>query len=62
MREIFNEGNAELIAQVDRLTNVVIDILNKDTSISIGDDIISASAARGAKNFKRRTGQNQFAL
>lgn len=62
MREVFGESNAELVAKVDRLTNVVIDILNKDTSISIGDDTISASAARGAMNYKRRTGKSQFSF
>ena len=36
-------------------------INNNNVEIKIGDDVISASAARGAKDYKKRTGMNQFA-
>lgn len=62
MREIFNESNGELAILLDKNNKLLTELLNKDTSITIGDETISASAARGAKSFKRRTGQNQFAI
>ena len=63
MREVIMEGNddlADVIIQVGR--QVVEAIQSNETKITIGDDVISAAAARGAKNYKYRTGRNQFAV
>lgn len=62
MREVFNESTSQMVVLLDRANRLLTEIAEKDTSISIGDDTISASAARGAKNFKMRTGRNQFAM
>lgn len=62
MREVFNEGNSEIAALLDRQNKILSEILEKDNSITIGDDVISASAARGNLAFKKRTGRSQFAV
>lgn len=62
MRDIVAEGNDDLADVMIQIGGQIVNaIVNKETSISIGDDVISAAAARGAKNFKMRTGRNQFA-
>lgn len=62
MREVFNEGNEELAILLDRNNRLLEAILDKNVSISIGDDVISAAAARGDRDFKKRTGRSQFAI
>ena len=62
MREVFNEGNTELAMLLDRNNRLLEQLLEKDNSITIGDDVISASAARGNMNYKKRTGRSQFAI
>ena len=62
MREVFNESNGEIAALLDRQNKILSEILEKDNSITIGDDVISASAARGNLAFKKRTGRSQFAI
>lgn len=62
MREVFNESNGEIAALLDRQNKILSEILEKDNSITIGDDVISASAARGNLAFKKRTGRSQFAV
>ena len=62
LREIYNEGNQETIALLDQMVGILSDIYDKDTSITIGDDTISAAAARGNRNYKMRTGRSQFAV
>ncbi len=62
MREVFNEGNEELAILLDRNNRLLEAILDKNVSISIGDDVISAAAARGDRDFRKRTGRSQFAI
>lgn len=62
MREVFNESNGEIAALLDRQNKILAEILEKDNSITIGDDVISASAARGNLAYKKRTGRSQFAI
>ena len=62
MREVFNEGNQEMLDMMGQMIGIMTDILEKDNSITIGDDVISASAARGNRNYKLRTGRSQFAI
>ena len=61
MRQVFTESTDDLVVLLDRNNRLLEEILAKDNSITIGDDVISASAARGAKDYKKRTGMNQFA-
>lgn len=61
MRDIFTESQDDLVVLLDRNNRLLEQILEKNVSITIGDDVISASAARGAKDYKKRTGMNQFA-
>jgi len=63
MRQIVMEGNddlADTFIQVGR--QIIAAIQDNNVEIKIGDDVISASAARGAKDYKKRTGLNQFAI
>lgn len=62
MREVFAEGNSETNQLLDRMLGILGDIYEKDNSITIGDDVISASAARGNLAYKKRTGRSQFAI
>lgn len=62
MREVFGEGNTEMIIELKRNNALLAEILNKDNSITIGDDVISAAAARGNRNYAKRTGRSQFAV
>lgn len=59
LRSIVNDGNEGLIAtfiQVGRQLMATIE--DKDLSVTIGDDVIAASAARGNKSYFNRTGTN----
>ncbi len=62
MRDIFAESNDELAVLLDRNNRLLEAILEKNVSISIGDDVISAAAARGDRDFRKRTGRSQFAV
>jgi hypothetical protein len=63
MREVFTESNEDLVGVMIQVGRQIVEAINNnETTISIGDDIISAAAARGAKNFKKMTGRNQFAF
>ena len=63
MREIFTESNEDLVGVMIQVGRQIVEAINNnETTISIGDDVISAAAARGAKNFKKMTGRNQFAI
>lgn len=62
MRDIFAESNDELAVLLDRNNRLLEAILDKNVSISIGDDVISAAAARGDRDFRKRTGRSQFAV
>lgn len=62
LREIYAESNQETVSLLDQMVGILADIYEKDTTITIGDDTISAAAARGNRNFKLRTGRSQFAL
>lgn len=63
MRQIVMEGNddlADTFIAVGR--QIVAAIQDNNLEIKIGDDVISAAAARGARDFKKRTGRSQFAI
>ena len=63
MRQIVMEGNddlADTFIAVGR--QIVAAIQDNNVEIKIGDDVISASAARGARDYKKRTGRSQFAI
>ena len=63
MRQIVMEGNddlADTFIAVGR--QIVAAIQDNNVEIKIGDDVISAAAARGARDFKKRTGRSQFAI
>lgn len=63
MRQIVMEGNddlADTFIAVGR--QIVAAIQENNVEIKIGDDVISAAAARGARDFKKRTGRSQFAI
>lgn len=63
MRQIVMEGNddlADTFIAVGR--QIVAAIQENGTEIRIGDDVISAAAARGDRDFKKRTGRSQFAI
>jgi hypothetical protein len=61
MRDIFTESQDDLVVLLDRNNRLLEQILEKNVSISIGDDVISAAAARGDRDYKKRTGRSQFA-
>lgn len=59
LRDIMTEGNGDLIAtfiQVGRQLMATIE--DKNLSVTIGDDVIAASAARGNRSYFNRTGTN----
>ena len=63
LRQIVMEGNddlADTFIAVGR--QIVAAIQDNSTEIRIGDDVISAAAARGDRDFKKRTGRSQFAI
>ena len=62
LRSIVNEGNSDVADTLMQIGRQIIQAIeDNNTEIRIGDDVISASAARGDKDFKRRTGRSQFA-
>ena len=62
MRQIFKEINDDLADTMISIGRQIIAAINDNqVDIRIGDDVISAAAARGAKDYKKRTGMNQFA-
>jgi len=63
LRQIVMEGNddlADTFIAVGR--QIVAAIQENGTEIRIGDDVISAAAARGDRDFRKRTGRSQFAI
>lgn len=63
MREIVTEGNNDLTDVMISVGRQIVEaIQNNQTEIKIGDDVISAAAARGNKEYKMRTGRSQFAV
>lgn len=63
MRQIVMEGNddlADTFIAVGR--QIVAAIQDNNVEIKIGDDVISAAAARGDRDFRKRTGRSQFAI
>lgn len=63
LRQIVMEGNddlADTFIAVGR--QIVAAIQDNSTEIRIGDDVISAAAARGDRDFRKRTGRSQFAI
>lgn len=63
MRQIVMEGNddlADTFIAVGR--QIVAAIQDNNLEIRIGDDVISAAAARGDRDFRKRTGRSQFAV
>lgn len=58
----FRNGNSDIISTLIQTTQQLIQAIeDKDTSIAIGDDAIANAAARGNRNYKRRTGKALFA-
>lgn len=54
----FRNGNSDIISTLIQTTQQLIQAIeDKDTSIAIGDDAIAYAAARGNRNYKRRTGK-----
>lgn len=54
----FRNGNSDIISTLIQTTQQLIQAIeDKDTSIAIGDDAIANAAARGNRNYKRRTGK-----
>ena len=54
----FRNGNSDIISTLIQTTQQLIQAIeDKDTSITIGDDAIANAAARGNRNYKRRTGK-----
>jgi hypothetical protein len=58
IQEIVNNGSAEtnnILMQLGR--QIITAIEDKDLEVTIGDDVIASSAARGNKAFYNRTGR-----
>ena len=54
----FRNGNSDVVSALIQTTQQLIQAIeDKDTSIAIGDDAIANAAARGNRNYKRRTGK-----
>ena len=54
----FKNGNSDIVSALIQTTQQLIQAIeDKDTSIAIGDDAIANAAARGNRNYKRRTGK-----
>ena len=54
----FKNGNSDVVSALIQTTQQLIQAIeDKDTSIAIGDDAIANAAARGNRNYKRRTGK-----
>ena len=55
-------SNADVISTLVQITQQLISTIEDiDNSVTIGDDVIANAAARGNKNYKRRTGKPLFA-
>lgn len=55
-------SNADVISTLVQITQQLISTIEDiDNSVTIGDDVIASAAARGNKNYKRRTGKPLFA-
>ncbi len=62
LRETINEGNVTLVEALYQMCTQVIDAINsQNIEVSIGDDVIASSAARGNNAYKQRTGMPLFA-
>ena len=54
----FKNGNSDVVSALIQTTQQLIQAIeDKDTSVAIGDDAIANAAARGNRNYKRRTGK-----
>lgn len=54
----FRNGNSDIISTLIQTTQQLIQAIeDKDTSLSIGDDVIASAAARGNNEYRRRTGK-----
>lgn len=62
LQNIITEGNSELVnAMYSMCKQMIAAIEGIDMEVSIGDDVIAASAKRGNDDYKRRTGKPMFA-
>lgn len=62
LTEIINKGNSDVITAFAQMTSQLISAIEKvDMEVSIGDDIIAKSAARGNKAQLLKTGKPYFA-
>lgn len=54
----FRNSNSDIISTLIQTTQQLIQAIeDKDTSLSIGDDVIASAAARGNNEYRRRTGK-----
>lgn len=54
----FRNGNSDIISTLIQTTQQLIQAIeDKETSLSIGDDVIANAAARGNNEYRRRTGK-----
>lgn len=57
LEAIVNKGNEDIVSALAQMTNQLISAIGDvDMSVSIGDNVIAQSAARGNQAYKRRTG------
>ena len=62
LTEIINKGNSDVITAFAQMTSQLISAIEKvDMEVSIGDDVIAKSAARGNKAQLLKTGKPYFA-
>ena len=62
LTEIINKGNSDIITAFAQMTSQMISAIEKvDMEVSIGDDVIAKSAARGNKAQLLKTGKPYFA-
>lgn len=63
LRNIVGESNEDLATTMISMGRQIIAAIEDNaTEVKIGDDVISAAAARGNLAFKKRTGRSQFAV
>jgi hypothetical protein len=63
LRGIMAESNDDLVSTFIQVGRQVVQAIQENSvDIKIGDDVISAAAARGDRDYKKRTGRSQFAV
>lgn len=63
IREIVSQGNDDVINVLIQIGRQIISTIeDKDLEVSIGDDVIASSAARGNRSYYNRTGKSLLAI